>query len=73
MWGSLCAMSFAYAYFFVPETKGLSLEQVDMMLEETTPRTSSRWTPHSMFVGDIDVATNVEFATAEKAHSDESV
>jgi hypothetical protein len=73
MWGSLCAMSFTYAYFFVPETKGLSLEQVDMMLEETTPRTSSRWTPHPMFAGNIDVAKNVELATAEKAHSDEPV
>jgi SP family sugar:H+ symporter-like MFS transporter len=33
----------------VPETKGLSLEQVDRMLEETTPRTSSKWVPHETF------------------------
>jgi hypothetical protein len=38
-----------FAYFFVPETKGLSLEQVDKMLEETTARTSSKWRPHETF------------------------
>lgn len=42
-----------YAYFLVPETKGLSLEQVDKMLEETTPRNSSRWVPHSTFAGEM--------------------
>jgi hypothetical protein len=38
-----------YAYFLVPETKGLSLEQVDQMMEETTPRTSSKWVPSKTF------------------------
>nr|KMM67436.1 high-affinity glucose transporter RGT2 [Coccidioides posadasii RMSCC 3488] len=37
LWGSLCVMCFIYAYLLVPETKGLTLEQVDKMLEETTP------------------------------------
>lgn len=49
VWGGLCTCAFVYAYFLVPETKGLSLEQVDKMLEETTPRTSSKWKPHSTF------------------------
>ncbi|CRK20019.1 hypothetical protein BN1723_012023 [Verticillium longisporum] len=51
VWGSLCTAAFVYSYFFVPETKGLSLEQVDRMMEETTPRTSSKWTPHETFAG----------------------
>ncbi|KZM22616.1 hypothetical protein ST47_g6155 [Ascochyta rabiei] len=38
--GALCCVSFLFAFFLVPETKGLTLEQVDKMLEETTPRTS---------------------------------
>lgn len=38
-----------YAYFLVPETKGLTLEQVDQMMEETTPRTSAGWKPHETF------------------------
>jgi hypothetical protein len=38
-----------YAYLLVPETKGLSLEQVDKMFEETTPRSSAKWVPHETF------------------------
>ncbi|KAL8962716.1 MAG: hypothetical protein Q9193_000918 [Seirophora villosa] len=53
LWGSLCTACFVYAYLLVPETKGLSLEQVDKMLEETTPRNSSRWVPHTTFAGEL--------------------
>jgi hypothetical protein len=49
IWGSTCTACVLFAYFFVPETKGLSLEQVDRMLEETTPRNSTKWVPHSTF------------------------
>jgi hypothetical protein len=53
IWGSLCTCCFVYAYLLIPETKGLSLEQVDRMLEETTPRTSAKWVPHSTFAADM--------------------
>ena len=53
VWGSLCTCCFVYAYLLVPETKGLSLEQVDRMMEETTPRTSAKWVPHSTFAADM--------------------
>ncbi|KAL5346592.1 hypothetical protein ACLOAV_008299 [Pseudogymnoascus australis] len=56
MWGALCCISLAFAYFLVPETKGLSLEQVDKMLEETTPRTSNKWVPHSTFAAEMHLA-----------------
>ncbi|GMM27913.1 hypothetical protein DAMA08_006290 [Martiniozyma asiatica (nom. inval.)] len=46
IWGSLCACCLVYAIFLVPETKGLSLEEIDRMLEETTPFTSGKWKPH---------------------------
>lgn len=49
VWGALCTLCFFYAYLIIPETKGLSLEQVDRMLEETTPRTSAKWVPHETF------------------------
>jgi len=49
IWGSLCACCFVYSYLLIPETKGLTLEQVDQMLAETVPRTSSRWVPHTTY------------------------
>ena len=49
VWGALCTCAFVYTYFLVPETKGLSLEQVDKMMEETTPRTSAGWKPTSTY------------------------
>ena len=53
IWGSLCACCFIYAYFLVPETKGLTLEQVDRMLEETNARNSARWVPTSTFASQM--------------------
>jgi len=51
LWGALCTSCLFFAYFFVPETKGLSLEQVDRMLEETTPRNSAKWVPRDTYSG----------------------
>jgi len=49
VWGALCTCAFVYTYFLVPETKGLSLEQIDKMMEESTPRTSAKWRPTKTF------------------------
>ncbi|KAK5449979.1 hypothetical protein LTS15_008552 [Exophiala xenobiotica] len=53
VWGGLCTCAFVYAYFLIPETKGLTLEQVDKMFEETTPRTSSKWKPSKTFAHSV--------------------
>lgn len=53
VWGSTLILCFLFSYFVVPETKGLSLEQVDRMLEETTPRTSAAWKPRETFAHDM--------------------
>ncbi|KAJ9613454.1 hypothetical protein H2200_003396 [Cladophialophora chaetospira] len=53
IWGGLCTAAFVYTYFLVPETKGLTLEQVDKMMEETTPRTSAKWRPTRTFAGSV--------------------
>ncbi|KAF8866998.1 general substrate transporter [Acephala macrosclerotiorum] len=53
MWGSLCIISVLFTFFLVPETKGLSLEQVDRMLEEVSPRKSRSWVPHSTFAAEM--------------------
>nr|ODN96905.1 glucose transporter [Cryptococcus depauperatus CBS 7855] len=54
IWGSNCVLCFFYAYFFVWETKSLTLEQVDRMMEEcASPRRSSGWKPHSTFAAEM--------------------
>ncbi|KAH7175329.1 general substrate transporter [Dactylonectria macrodidyma] len=53
VWGGLCTCAFIYSYFLVPETKGLTLEQVDKMMEESTPRTSAKWKPTTTFAGTV--------------------
>lgn len=55
VWGSLCIGCFFWAYFLVYEAKGVSLEQVDRMLEETTPRKSAKWVPTTTFASEMGV------------------
>ncbi|GAA5886706.1 hypothetical protein JCM6882_005864 [Rhodosporidiobolus microsporus] len=57
IWGGLCTAAFVYSYFLVPETKGLTLEQVDMMLAEATPRHSSKWKPTHTFAAETGKTT----------------
>lgn len=65
MWGSLCIVSVLFAFFLVPETKGLSLEQVDRMLEEVSPRKSRNWVPHSTFAAEMGLVEKAELAKGE--------
>jgi hypothetical protein len=65
VWGGLCSCAFIYSYFLVPETKGLTLEQVDQMMEETTPRTSTKWKPTTTFASTIGVNTLVKKNSAD--------
>lgn len=53
IWGALCTCCFVYAYLLVWETKGLTLEQVDRMMEESSPIKSGSWVPHSTFAADM--------------------
>ncbi|KAI0788773.1 MFS monosaccharide transporter [Abortiporus biennis] len=43
IWGSTCACCVVFAYFCVPETKGLSLEQIDLLYQNSTPLTSVKY------------------------------
>ncbi|KAI0359460.1 AmMst-1 [Trametes cingulata] len=43
IWGSTCAGCIAFTYFCIPETKGLSLEQIDLLYQNSTPVTSTRY------------------------------
>ncbi|WWC65534.1 uncharacterized protein I303_108152 [Kwoniella dejecticola CBS 10117] len=36
IWGGCCCIAFVFAYFFIPETKELSLEQCDLLYRNST-------------------------------------
>lgn len=61
LWGSTCATCAVFAYFMVHESKGLSLEQVDKMMEEVTARKSANWKPTTTFSSEMGMkeGTNV--------------
>ncbi|KAG9018327.1 hypothetical protein FRB93_000030 [Tulasnella sp. JGI-2019a] len=40
IWGSTCVGCLIFTYFCIPETKGLSLEAIDVLYQNTTPRNS---------------------------------
>ncbi|CCD24815.1 sugar porter family MFS transporter NDAI_0D05020 [Naumovozyma dairenensis CBS 421] len=53
--GCLC-FSWVYVFFFIPETKGLTLEEVNTMWEEgVLPWKSSEWVPPNKRGADYDV------------------
>lgn len=61
LWAGLCCLSVTFAYFLVPELKGLSLEQADMCMAEATPRQSGKWRPSHTFAAEMNhVAVNEE-------------
>jgi len=51
LWGSTCAGCAIFAYFFVAETKGLSLEEVDELYRSTSMRNSNKWRAEFMANG----------------------
>ncbi|KAF8074736.1 MFS monosaccharide transporter, partial [Lyophyllum atratum] len=46
VWGSTCFCCIIFTYFCIPETKGLSLEQIDLMYQNTTPVKSLEYRRH---------------------------
>ena len=55
IWGSTCAGCVIFTYFCIPETKGLSLEQVDLLYQNSTPITSTRYR-RELIANDVHVA-----------------
>ena len=51
VWGACCFFCALFVYFFVYETKGLTLEQVDELYENVkSARKSPGYVPHLSFV-----------------------
>lgn len=65
VWGGLCCFALIYSYFLIPETKGLSLEQIDKMMEESTPRTSAAWRANTTFSQIVGTTSDGKFDVEE--------
>ncbi|KAF8210884.1 monosaccharide importer [Mycena galopus ATCC 62051] len=62
IWGSTCLGCFIFTYFFIPETKGLSLEQIDLLYMESTITGSEAYRKQM-------IAANETFTRHEKVTS----
>ncbi|KAL1404817.1 Plasma membrane low glucose sensor [Vanrija albida] len=43
IWGSCCVIGSVFAYYMIPETKGLSLEQIDILYRNSNARQSAAY------------------------------
>jgi len=65
IWGSTCMGCFLFAYFFIPETKGLSLEQIDLLYKESSIRNSTSY--RAKMIAEDETYTH----QASKVHNDD--
>jgi SP family sugar:H+ symporter-like MFS transporter len=76
LWGSTCFCCIIFAYFCVPETKGLSLEQVDVLYRNTAPVNSVSYRKRLLAEG-TELSGSNEAAPAngrsDDLHSNEKV
>ncbi|TFY59148.1 hypothetical protein EVJ58_g5973 [Rhodofomes roseus] len=72
IWGSTCAGAFVFTYFFIPETKGLSLEQIDLLYQNSTPISSVAYR-RELVANDVHVADHVADRHHDEKASDEKV
>jgi len=59
IWGGTCLGCFVFTYFFVPETKGLSLEQIDLLYQRSSIIESDKYR-REMLEKDETFLTNLE-------------
>jgi SP family sugar:H+ symporter-like MFS transporter len=76
IWGSTCACCIIFAYFCIPETKGLSLEQIDVLYQNVAPVNSVSYRRRLLAEG-TEISESREAAPAtgrsDDLHSNEKV
>ncbi|KAJ3046285.1 Plasma membrane low glucose sensor [Rhizophlyctis rosea] len=71
IWAAFILLAGIYTYFFMPETKGLALEDVDEMFESgVSPRRSSAWQPSGLAKAEMG-DSSTPLRTTQKGDFDE--
>ncbi|GAA6035474.1 hypothetical protein JCM8097_000272 [Rhodosporidiobolus ruineniae] len=69
IWGGCCFVAIAFAYFFIPETKGLSLEQIDLMYRNSSIIGSNQFRKRILQENLHDETTDAYYSAArDKSH-----
>ncbi|KAF8328344.1 uncharacterized protein EI90DRAFT_3155738 [Cantharellus anzutake] len=66
IWGSTCAGCFLFAYLFIPETKGLSLEQIDLLYRESSVIRSNAYRRRMLEAGETFLHHDLEHVDVDK-------
>lgn len=66
IWGACCVACFIFTYFMIPETKQLSLEQIDLIYLNSSPRKSKAY-HHQLITQDIHQHT-ARLSVSEKGN-----
>jgi sugar porter (SP) family MFS transporter len=70
IWGTTCFCCIIFTYFCIPETKGLSLEQIDIMYQNTTPVKSIAYR-RLLIANDVRVSDQIALARIHSHHVDD--
>lgn len=74
IWFGCCFLCIAFVYFFIYETKGLTLEEIDEMYQEVKIASkSTKWAPTSTFRERMSVAGQGGLGPGDKNLSGENV
>ena len=74
LWGSTCFCCIIFAYFCVPETKGLSLEQIDLLYQNVAPVNSVSYRKRLLAEGtELSGSKGPATSRSDDLHSNEKV
>ncbi|ORY35303.1 general substrate transporter [Naematelia encephala] len=65
IWGSFSIINVAFAFFFVPEVKGYTLEQIDYLFEQRVPARKFKGYDFTEYLATVTPVDEVELSGAE--------